>query len=340
MADSDQRSAIYQHVINHCRPYRPKGLWSRLKIDCDLWELADTGQLLVDLEAEFGRAAIIDAGVATDEDSGSLRSNLGGTGSSTILCPMRKKKSSNPYDLVTAGGCLSGSLPLRAAAEDTWTTISRTGSRNAVFGVFSLEDLAVLRLASLPVVLASGLSTLSGPTLDQFGYVMGIKDENGQWPFAPVVEVSGSPKVQAAHPTLLQQGAVDANGTLAFQKTNRVCHTVLGRNAQAHMDMVGLQVPFQQLDPSLTTQLTQDRTHLLSQATVQHLPSVLWYDHNVILTLPLHVGQTLPFVHRSLLVPRGPSQERSLCTFHCARYTPDRSEARRVARPEAEVSGT
>ncbi|MBC8869351.1 MAG: hypothetical protein H8E44_08025 [Planctomycetes bacterium] len=86
---------------------------------------------------------------------------------------------------------LSGGLPLRAAAEDTWikTTINNTNSRNAAFAVFSLEDLAVLRLASLPAVLASGLSTLSGPTLDQFGYLLGIKDNNGQSPFAPVVEV-------------------------------------------------------------------------------------------------------------------------------------------------------
>ena len=180
MADTDERSAIYQRVIDHCRPYRYTNLWSRLKVQCDLWELADTGQMLMDLEKEFGRAAIIDAGVAVQDHDGSLQFNRGGPEFSTILCPLRKEQGSNPFDLVTADGCLSGRLPVCAALEDARMRTAIRKAYDAILAVFSLADLAVLRLASLPVMLASGLPMLGGQALDEFCQAFRIRYENGR----------------------------------------------------------------------------------------------------------------------------------------------------------------
>ncbi len=113
--------------------------------------------------------------------------------------------------------------------------------------------------------------------------------------------IPGGPKMQARHPSFLQQLAVDANCTLAFQKPNRVSHAVLGRDAQAHVDMVGQTMPFQQLDSSLATKLSKNRPNLPLQTSVKHATPKLWYDHHVVLTFPPHVGKALPVVHRSFL---------------------------------------
>ena len=66
-----------------------------------------------------------------------------------------------------------------------------------------------------------------------------------------------SPEMQPCYPLLLQQFPVDSYGDLPFQKPNRVRHAELRRNAQAHMNMVVKTVSFQQVYPSLATQLPQ-----------------------------------------------------------------------------------
>jgi hypothetical protein len=52
---------------------------------------------------------------------------------------------------------------------------------------------------------------------------------------------------------------MDSNRTLPVQEPNRVRHAVLGRKAQEQVRMVGHRVTFHQPDPSLTTQLAQNR---------------------------------------------------------------------------------
>src|SRR5579863_8423552 len=111
----------------------------------------------------------------------------------------------------------------------------------------------------------------------------------------------------------MEQLSVDPNSALTLQKPDRVRHAVLRRNAQAQVDMVGPRVPFQQLDSSLTAQIPKDRPDLMPQSSVEDFPPVLRYNHNVVLALPPHMGQALPFVHRLLLpAPRGLPGRRSL----------------------------
>ena len=38
MADSEEHCVVYQRAIDHCHEYQFKGLWSRLKQPCDVWE--------------------------------------------------------------------------------------------------------------------------------------------------------------------------------------------------------------------------------------------------------------------------------------------------------------
>jgi hypothetical protein len=92
---------------------------------------------------------------------------------------LRKEEGAPPYDVVTVEGCLSGRLPVCAALEDI-TTQRAIKSTGAMLAVFSMEDLAVLRLASLPAMLASGLGSLSRSTLDEFSYAYGVSYEEGR----------------------------------------------------------------------------------------------------------------------------------------------------------------
>ncbi len=115
--------------------------------------------------------------------------------------------------------------------------------------------------------------------------------------------VPGCPKVQPSHPSLMQQLTMDTHRTLAFQKTYRVRHTVLGRDAQAQVNMVAHRMPFQQLNPLLLTQIPQDCANRCPQLSLDHFPSVFRNEDHVILAFPTHVCQTLKILHTLLLLP-------------------------------------
>jgi len=93
--------------------------------------------------------------------------------------------------------------------------------------------------------------------------------------------------------------------------------------AQAYVDVVRHAVNFQQFNSLLPTQLSQNSADLFAKPDVKDYLPVLWYDHHLILTLPLQLGQTLPFVHRKLLSPGEPSPRKNPCTFSCASSTLD-----------------
>src|SRR5262249_48205424 len=115
---------------------------------------------------------------------------------------------------------------------------------------------------------------------------------------------------------------MDPNGTLALQEPDRVRHAVLGRDAQAQVNVVGHRMPFQQLDPALTAQFPKDWPDPVSKPSVEDFAAVLRYDHDVVLAFPPHMGKALPFVHRLLLPAlRGLPGRWSLC-----HYTSDRSK--------------
>src|SRR3954463_15454710 len=135
----------------------------------------------------------------------------------------------------------------------------------------------------------------------------------------------------------MEQLPVDPNRALALQKPDRMGHAVLGRDAQAQVDMVGHRVPFHQLDTSLTAQLPQDHADLPPQASVEDFPAVFGYDHHVVLAVPPHMGQVLPLVHRLSLLPEGAFPEGEPMPFDNPRHAGS-LEAPWVTRPEAVAS--
>jgi hypothetical protein len=123
----------------------------------------------------------------------------------------------------------------------------------------------------------------------------------------------------------MQQLPMDPHGALPFQEAEDKRHALLRWNAQAHVNVVGHRMPFQHLNATLTTQIPQDGSDLPPQPSVEDFPAVFRYDHDVVLTVPTHMGQALPLVHRLLLpAPRGLPGRKSLCLFPAI--------ARRIAR--------
>src|SRR3954451_16507349 len=135
----------------------------------------------------------------------------------------------------------------------------------------------------------------------------------------------------------MQQLPMDTDGALALQEADRVRHAVLGRDAQAQVDVVRHRMPLHQLDPSLTAQLSQDHPDLTPKPSVEDLPAVLRYDHDVVLAVPPHMGQVLPLVHRLALQPVGAFPGGEPMPLAGAMHAGS-LEALRVARPEAVAS--
>ena len=107
--------------------------------------------------------------------------------------------------------------------------------------------------------------------------------------------------MQPAHTTVTQQLAMNPDGTLPFQKSDRMRNTVHGRNAQAQVNMIGKAMPFQQLDPTLTTQVSQNGADPVSQLAIENLLAILGNKHHMVLAFPPNMGQTSPIVHWILL---------------------------------------
>ena len=100
---------------------------------------------------------------------------------------------------------------------------------------------------------------------------------------------------------------MNPNRALALEKPYRHRNAVTGRYAQQHMDVIRHRFPFQQLDLLLTTQVAKNFANFLTKSSIQRLFAVFWQDDYMILTLPLHVGLTLPIFHDGSPRPSGPS---------------------------------
>ena len=143
--------------------------------------------------------------------------------------------------------------------------------------------------------------------------------------------VARRPEMQTAHSTLRQQLPMDPHSARPVQEAEDKRHAGLRWDAQAQVHVVGQRMPFQQLNATLTTQIPQDGPDLPPQPSVEDLPAIFRYDHDVALTVPTHRGQALPLVQRLLLpAPRGLPGRRSRCRSPAM--------ARRIARSSTDLT--
>jgi len=142
--------------------------------------------------------------------------------------------------------------------------------------------------------------------------------------------VSARPKVQSRHPTLMQQLAMNTNGTLAFDEPDDVRHRILWRNLHAQMDVINHHMAFQNFHFLLLTKIPKNLTNPTSQFTVDHFSAIPRNKHNVIFALPTSVRHRFKLFQMLFrLCPTGLSEEEHLIDLAGT------AEPSRVARPEA-----
>jgi hypothetical protein len=128
---------------------------------------ADPGQLQQTLLEKFPRDALLTAGVLQPKAQGSqeLALNPVLTGPMGAFLPLTATAKSDPFELLGAEGCVSGStLPLLAAVKDFGV---KTGVKagQPLLIAFGVPDCAVLTAAELPCTTANGLARLGDPQL-------------------------------------------------------------------------------------------------------------------------------------------------------------------------------
>ena len=95
---------------------------------------------------------------------------------------------------------------------------------------------------------------------------------------------------------------MDANGTLAFQKSNHKRYTEFGRHAQTHVDMVRHQVALNKFDPSLPAKILYYLPYPFSKLAVQLLLAKLRRDNRIVLVFQMNMRYALLNMHRFFLL--------------------------------------
>ena len=111
------------------------------------------------------------------------------------------------------------------------------------------------------------------------------------------------PKVLARKVALLPAKlSGNGSGTLPLQEADHVRHCILGGNGDTHRDVIGHDMPLDNLTLFLARQRMEDRSQLPSHLAIQ-LPSPSFRDKNyVILALPAGMRQALIAVFHDVLL--------------------------------------
>lgn len=160
MASLKAADQIYASFLELCRAGNLPGLWSRFSSVNVFATPADCRAVHSVLCNQFGDAELKSVGL---ED---LLWRPGSSDDPSWIIPFRGRKSEAPSDLMTENGCVSGSLPLQAVAQDHSKLPSfELGSTKLLCVASTMADAAVLRSIGLRSTLALGLDTVAGDEL-------------------------------------------------------------------------------------------------------------------------------------------------------------------------------
>lgn len=118
---------------------------------------------------EFTEAELLAAGIAWQTDCGAgLLPAPGWSRPGSLLLALRRSPEEQPFDILTECGALAGGPALFASVEDAATMAAVDNKHGFLLIAGSINDVAVLRAAGLPVTLANGILPLDRPKLDDF----------------------------------------------------------------------------------------------------------------------------------------------------------------------------
>lgn len=171
-----KNSLVYDRVLSHCPQYVRGDRWEQFQ-DANAFRGSSSPDATLDaLQSEFSADALQKSGVAVlDEavldEEGALKLNPVLTGPEAVVMALRNTDDEPPYDLLTSGGCLSGTaLPVLSVLEDGPTSKCSLGCDNVLCVAFAISDVVALRALGIPATLATGLSELGRGRLEEFAH--------------------------------------------------------------------------------------------------------------------------------------------------------------------------
>ena len=101
-----------------------------------------------------------------------------------------------------------------------------------------------------------------------------------------------------------QTSSMDQNRRLSFQLADCMGLAVLGGNPKTQMDVFRAGKPFDQVYFKPPTKLPQYFTNFFPDPSIQDLFPVLWDEHDMVSTVPSHMGLCFPLSHKLFLDDR------------------------------------
>jgi len=77
---------------------------------------------------------------------------------------------------------------------------------------------------------------------------------------------------------------------MRVQETDDMGDAILRRHTQTHVDMIGHQMPFKDIDAYLPAQIQQNRSNLFSHLAIQLLLTILRHKQHMVFAVPLDAG--------------------------------------------------
>ena len=220
---------IYQAFLGHCSPYEADEPWSRLQAEVDLWRSpSNVLEVMDSLEDNYSEEDLLASRLAIKGKQGWLVLNPILKGALNLIVPLRPQPNAPPFDLLFQDGTLSGKLPVCAALQDgsLRNAIEKTG---ALLVVFSMEDLAVLRLAGIPATIATGLEYLASKQLDEFCKSYGLRKSMNPAAPCPAVVAPDETEAESMSPTgvsLDQEAVTPSPSSIAGDADSPPCQPV------------------------------------------------------------------------------------------------------------------
>jgi hypothetical protein len=160
-----QFAKIYDKLTEFSVPYMLPPNWSWLEVAPDCRVLTPPNAALERLTQEFDAPKLLESGVV-HQPAESLALNPLLTGEDRGFIVLRNSARA-AFDVITAGGCLSGAPPVFKIIHDHVAKQCITASHRQLFGTFSMADTALLRSLGVAAAPAAHLQHLQLPQLQR-----------------------------------------------------------------------------------------------------------------------------------------------------------------------------
>ncbi len=174
MSSDGKKKAIIRRFLEHCRHKEELAL-GFLALDEDVVEtLSIPNEIVSVLTEEFSNKDLTESGIAVAGEDGAVVLAPALTRGATVVV-LRDPLTQQPYELLTASGCLSlNAVPVFEILRDSRTQHLLEHGNGDLIVAYDIDHVAMLRACGLPAVLAVGLTDLPLEHVQRFSELFGL----------------------------------------------------------------------------------------------------------------------------------------------------------------------